>query len=85
MENSLKMKVELVREERRRRVEEWERWHTETENMDNNKQQKSSKKVTITMTEEEEQKYIDARKVSKDSVQKEELNQKESNDAGALK
>ena len=56
MENSLKMKVELVREERRRRVEEWERWHTETENMDNNKQQKSSKKVTIPLTEEEEQK-----------------------------
>ena len=68
MENSWRMKVELVREERRKRVEEWEKWHTETENMDSNKHKKSSKKVTITLTDEEVQTYVEKRKRSTDSV-----------------
>ena len=65
MEHNWRMKSETAREERRKRVEEWERCHAEEEEGSRNRIQKSNKKVMISLDEEVTEDKSDKKQVTK--------------------
>jgi hypothetical protein len=52
-EHNWRIKSETAREERRKRVEEWEKYHGDEEEKTTKQLQRSNKKVTISLDEEE--------------------------------